>query len=226
MEFGLIAFFLGAAYLLHAALHKPRPALEVALEHLDRGASVRAECVAEQALRLAQRKPRSLGAGEAGVDLAQVLIRVGDGRRARTVLHEAVEVLRAHDADLTRAEALQAKIVVDDGDPLAEDGEWRYAPGPDVVPPAALAPPAATLPMNSKVADRCPTGGCGCGPPGVVDPEASRAFAELLSGGRAARLIGAAEIRCEGDNFTPRVTVNGDLSAEEEGPERVLGSPG
>jgi hypothetical protein len=215
MEFGLIALLLGAAYIVHGILHRPRPALEVALEHLERGASVRAECVAEQALRTAKREPRSLAAGKAGVDFAQILIGVGDGRRARSVLAEAVEVLRAHGADLSRAEALQASLT--DEAPAEVDGEWRFASGSEVLPPTAPAVLAAAAPVAAKVADRCPsTGGCGCGPAGVVEPEASSAFAELLSGGRAAGLIGAAEIRREGDNFTPRITVTGDLSAEEE----------
>ncbi len=206
MEFGLIAIALGVGYVLHSIFRPRRAPLDIALEHLENGAPVRAECVAEQAFRTANRRPKSLAAGEAGVDLALILIAVGDIRRARTVLQESAEVLRAHGVDLGRAEALQAKLGDTVEEPISEDGEWQMVPSDEPVV-------AATGP---QIADRCATGGCGCGPPGVVEPEASRAFADLLAGGRAAGLIGAAEIRRDGDQLTPRVTFTGDLTREEE----------
>ncbi len=85
----------------------------------------------------------------------------------------------------------------------------RLALGPAVVPEEAEdgAP---------KIADRCASGGCGCGPAGVVDADASRAFAELLDGGRASGLVSAAEVRRDGDKLVPRVTVVGDLTSEQE----------
>ncbi len=207
MEFGLVAIALGVGYVLHAFFRRRRAPLDVALEHIENGAPVRAECVAEQAYRAASRRPNSLAAGEAGVDFALVLMAVGDMRRARTILETAVTVLATHGVDLGRAEALQEKLAVVPVAPAEDESEWQIIP--------AQAPMPA--PAGPRIADRCPaSGGCGCGPAGVVEPEASRAFAELLAGGRAAGLIGAAEIRRVGERLTPRVTFAGDLTGEEE----------
>ncbi len=207
MEFGLIALLLGVGYVVHSIFRPHRSPLDTALEHLENGSPVRAECIVEQAYRKATRRPKSLAAGEAGVDLALVLIAVGDVRRARTVLDQAVTILGTHGVDLGRADALRTKLADTPEAPVSEDGEWQTVPATEpVVTPAG--PP--------QIADRCASGGCGCGPAGVVEPEASRAFADLLAGGRAAGLIGAAEIRREGERLTPRVTFTGDLSNEEE----------
>ena len=76
-----------------------------------------------------------------------------------------------------------------------------------------------------KVADRCDsTGGCGsCGPDGVVDPDASRAFANLLAEGRAGAFVRGAEIRRDGDQLIPRVTLKRDLTdADERTVERAV----
>ncbi len=206
MEFGLIAIALGVGYVLHSIFRPRRAPLDLALEHLENGSPVRAECVAEQAFRAANRRPKSLAAGEAGVDFALILIAVGDISRARKILDEAVSVLGTHGVDLGRAQDLQATLTHSPEAPASEDGEWQMVPSD--------APVAAST--DSQIADRCSTGGCGSFTPGVVEPEASRAFAELLAGGRAAGLIGAAEIRREGDRLTPRVTFTGDLTGEEE----------
>ncbi len=218
MEFGVIFLLLAVGYLAHRAFHRPRPALEVALAHLEAGSPVRAEYVAEQALRAA--REGSLAAGEAGVDLATILVRVGDLRRAREVLERAQAVLGATGAPLERALALEATLdeATDGADPepwavglegeAPSDAAMRLALG------AAEAQPADAEP---RIADRCGGGGCGCATPaGVLDPEASRAFAELLQGGRAQGLVRAAEIRRDGDRLIPRLTVNGDLDAEQE----------
>ncbi len=210
MEFGVIVLVLAVGYIVHRAFSKPRPTLEVALEHIERGSPVRAEYVAEQALRAA-RGPADKG--EAGVVLAHVLLRVGDPRRAREALEAATPLLReAGRTDALRAaeahlEEIDEALSVAPEPEADEEALWLTLGGPDSDPPAADGP---------AVADRCASGGCGCGPAGVVDAEASSAFARLLAEGRASDLVKAAEIRRDGDALVPRVTVNGELSAEQE----------
>lgn len=221
MEFGVISLVLLVGYVLHRVFHRPRPTLDIALEHIERGAPVRAEYVAEQALRAA----RGPGAkGRAGIVLALVLVRVGDYRRAREAIDEAIDRLKEAVDDAGIAKALEHRAVIDDaladappGDPLldggpgASDAAMRLALGP------AVGAPEAEAPDPSRIADRCAaTGGCGCGPAGEVDADASRAFAELLEGGRASGLVRAAEVRREGDKYIPRVTVVGELTSEQE----------
>ena len=221
MEFGVIAIVLAVGYVLHAFFHRPKPALDVALGHLAEGNPVRAEYVVEQALRA--QKAGSLAAAEAALDVAQVLRRTGDLGRALENIDAAAAVLGAQGAPLTRATALRADIEQARGEaPPEDDTPWHLA--------VAAGGPVAPEPMEPagpepKVADRCDsTGGCGsCGPDGVVDPDASRAFANLLAEGRAGAFVRGAEIRRDGDQLIPRVTLKRDLTdADERTVERAV----
>ncbi len=224
-EFAIIAIVLVLGFVLHRAFGDSKPALERALERLEQGQPVRAEYIVEQARKAA--RPGTAAAGMAGFDLGRVLVKVGDISRARAVLDEAIELLEARGAAGPAAEAqtlresLGEPVPKGEGAPLdtagAPDAEaWRLAVAPMAVDVDLLNKPEP--PPPEAVRDRCdPVGGCGsCGPAGVVDAEGSRAFAQMLAGGRAAKLVKGVEIRREGERVVPRVTVAGVLSEEEE----------
>ncbi len=207
MEFGVIAIIIAVGYVVHRLFYRPKPALEVALAHLAEGAPVRAEYVVEQALKA--QKPGTVEQAEALLDVAQILSRTGDLSRASQSVDRAVEIFEHRKAPLTRATELRERIATGHSEtPEQDEVPWHLA-----VATASVAPEPA-----ANVADRCDaTGGCGsCGPGGVVDPDASRAFAKMLAEGRAGDFVRGAEIRRDGDQVVPRVTLKSDLSDDDE----------
>lgn len=213
MELGILAVVVVVGFALRRLFTPRRSALEVALEHIANGAPVRAEHVAEGALRAAR---RPADRAQAQVVLARVLMETGDLERAGAALDEALAYFReAGDAEaLARATEMRAVIEearalapAPDDDLTAVEASVRRALMGDATAVAATAP---------AIADRCASGGCGCGPAGELDADASRAMAELLQQSRAAGLVRAAEVRREGDRLVPRVTLVGELSPEEE----------
>jgi hypothetical protein len=205
MEFALIAFALGIGFALRRLFTRPRPVLEVALEHLARGAPVRAEHVAERAVRAAR---RPADRARARLVLARVLVETGELRRAAATLDEAMPVLREAGDEAAHAEAAAMRARID---------EARAAgPAGDVDAVFDVAPEAPST-DEPAIADRCGGGGCGgCRVDGELQPDASRAFAGLLQQGGAAGLVRAAEIRRDGDRLVPRVTLAGNLTPEQE----------
>ncbi len=210
MEFALLAFALGVGYALRRLFTRRRSVLEVALEHLARGAPVRAEHVAERAVRAAR---RPADRARARLVLARVLVETGELRRAAATLDEAQPVLDEVGDEAARAEAAAMRARIEEARATVPAGDGDPGAAIDLAPGGA---PDAPPPDPPSIADRCGGGGCGCRVEGELHPEASRALARLLQQGGAAGLVRAAEIRRDGDRLVPRVTLAGNLTPEQE----------
>lgn len=272
MEFGIIFVLLMVGLFVARLSKKSLAPVDQALQHLAEGSEVRAEVVVEAAFKSAVQRhgAQSVEAGQAGIDLARILLLVGDRRRSRDTIDAATAVLRAHDAptvvDAVAQLALHSKVG-DPAGPAFADLDWLTPAqlatlGPaltravdiDAIPAqlgevllregqafiaaadpaaasamaddiaeaarrAALAPLLAQQAVEAAEAASCGRGGggCGsCGPKGVVDPEASRLFAEVIASKVPAGVIKAVEMRREGDVLTPRVIVARTLDDDEQ----------